>query len=46
MDLVLLWYRRIDERRTLASLSTRELRDFGANRSEAMEEYQKPFWRA
>jgi uncharacterized protein YjiS (DUF1127 family) len=41
-----LWCDRARERRTLAQLTDRELRDAGLNRYEAQEECRKPFWRA
>jgi uncharacterized protein YjiS (DUF1127 family) len=39
------WQRRDLERRELARLSERELRDFRMSPSEAYAEMRKPFWR-
>ena len=44
--LLQLWWRRVDERRSILLLSDRELQDFGANRMWALTEGSKPFWRA
>ncbi len=44
--LLQLWLKRARERRELSQLTTCELRDFGASRSEAIAEIKKPFWRA
>ena len=45
IDRLQLWQRRRRERGELARLSDRELYDFGASRSDAMAELNKPFWR-
>lgn len=42
----LLWQRRINERRELAAMDHRTLRDIGLSRGEALAEWRKPFWRA
>ncbi len=42
----LLWHKRISERRELASLDHRMLRDIGLSRTEVEAEWRKPFWRA
>jgi len=39
------WRRRQRERRELALLGDRDLRDFGATRADAAAELRKPFWR-
>jgi uncharacterized protein YjiS (DUF1127 family) len=39
-----LWLDRARERRRLAQLTDRELRDIGLNRYEARHESRKPFW--
>jgi uncharacterized protein YjiS (DUF1127 family) len=39
------WRRRARERRELAALCDRCLRDFGVNRYDANREIRKPFWR-
>lgn len=39
-----LWLDRARERRRLAQLTDRELRDIGLNRYEARQESRKPFW--
>ena len=39
------WRRRARERRELASLDTRTLRDLGLSSSEIQFEASKPFWR-
>lgn len=44
-DRLSLWRQRRRERSELARLNDRELYDFGASRSDAMAELQKPFWR-
>ena len=41
-----LWRRRAHERRVLASLSDRELADFGATTADVYRELATPFWRA
>ncbi|SBW01940.1 hypothetical protein KL86APRO_11512 [uncultured Alphaproteobacteria bacterium] len=40
------WERRAEQRRDLAELDDRALRDIGRSRAEAAEEAAKPFWRA
>lgn len=40
------WYRRARERRALAELDERLLRDCGFSREQARREAGKPFWRA
>lgn len=44
--LIAQWVRRSEERRELAGLCDRALRDIGVTRVEVMRETQKPFWRA
>lgn len=39
------WRRRYAERRQLASLDARTLRDIGITRADAQHEAAKPFWR-
>jgi uncharacterized protein YjiS (DUF1127 family) len=39
------WRQRDQERRELARLTDRELRDIRVSRSEAIDEASKPFWR-
>ncbi len=39
------WRARIRERRSLAAIDERLLRDIGINRLDAAREYTKPFWR-
>ena len=41
-----LWRRRIRERHALASLTDRELADFGATTADVYRELATPFWRA
>ena len=43
---VRLWRRRVHERQVLASLSDRELADFGATTADVYRELATPFWRA
>ncbi len=43
---LLLWRRRIRERRALAGLTERELADFGATTADVYRELATPFWRA
>ena len=40
------WWRRIQDRRTLATMSEQSLRDIGISRYDAEFEARKPFWRA
>jgi uncharacterized protein YjiS (DUF1127 family) len=40
------WMRRSEDRRELAGLDDRALRDIAVTRVEAMREIEKPFWRA
>jgi uncharacterized protein YjiS (DUF1127 family) len=42
---VRVWLKRIRERRELAVLSERELRDIGVTPAEVFWETEKPFWR-
>jgi uncharacterized protein YjiS (DUF1127 family) len=41
-----LWRQRIRERDTLATLTDRELADFGATTADVYRELRSPFWRA
>jgi len=41
-----LWYERSRQRRALARLDERLLRDIGVDRASAMQEVSKPFWQA
>lgn len=45
-SVMLKWYARYQQRRSLAELTTRELDDLGISEFEAMTEAQKPFWSA
>jgi uncharacterized protein YjiS (DUF1127 family) len=40
------WRRRLRDRRELALMSDRSLRDLGLTRSDVLHEMRKPFWRA
>jgi uncharacterized protein YjiS (DUF1127 family) len=40
-----MWWRRMQDRRTLATMSDQSLRDIGITRCDAMNEASKPFWR-
>lgn len=40
------WLDRARERRFLAQLPERELRDIGISRYDALQEWRKPFWKA
>jgi len=40
------WHRRLYDRRALAAMSDRSLRDIGLTRYDADWEARKPFWRA
>jgi len=40
-----LWSERAAQRRRLATLDDRLLKDIGVNRDTAAQEYDKPFWR-
>ena len=39
------WRRRLRDRRALAAMSDRSLRDIGITRFDALQEAHKPFWR-
>jgi len=41
----LLWVDRAAERRQLATMNERDLKDIGITRYDALKEWQKPFWR-
>jgi uncharacterized protein YjiS (DUF1127 family) len=41
-----MWRRRMQDRRTLATMSEQSLRDIGITRCDASYEARKPFWRA
>ncbi len=42
---VWLWYQRDRQRHELARLSPAMLKDIGLSRSDALQEYAKPFWK-
>jgi uncharacterized protein YjiS (DUF1127 family) len=44
-DFILLWHERARQRRQLACLSDRMLRDIGLTRADVWAESSKPFWR-
>lgn len=44
--LVKIWWRRMQDRRMLATMSEQSLRDIGITRYDAFYEASKPFWRA
>jgi uncharacterized protein YjiS (DUF1127 family) len=44
--LIALWHRRAQERRALAMMDERDLRDIGISRLDALREANKPAWRA
>ena len=44
--LVKMWWRRMQDRQTLATMSDQSLRDIGITRHDAFYEARKPFWRA
>ncbi len=44
-DRLLAWQARARERRWLAAMDDRQLRDLGIDRTDALEEARKPFWR-
>jgi uncharacterized protein YjiS (DUF1127 family) len=46
IEMLLDWRERARQRRELLSLGDRALKDFGANRADAVGEGDKPFWRA
>ncbi len=45
VQLIALWRRRAQERRVLAAMSERDLRDIGLTSLDAVHEANKPFWR-
>ena len=45
-DLLYLWQRRLRDRDTLRQMSTTQLKDIGLSRADALNEADKPFWRA
>ncbi len=45
LDLVHTWIERSDQRRALAALEPRLLKDVGVSPAKAMTECNKPFWR-
>lgn len=44
-NILLIWQRRIEERRQLLEMSDRMIRDIGLNRNDILREANKPFWR-
>ena len=46
LDTILSWQDRARERRRLAGLDHRMLKDIGLNRGDVHQEVSKPFWRA
>jgi uncharacterized protein YjiS (DUF1127 family) len=44
--LVKIWWRRMEDRQTLATMDDQSLHDIGITRCDAMNEASKPFWRA
>jgi uncharacterized protein YjiS (DUF1127 family) len=44
--LIKVWWRRMQDRRTLATMNDQSLRDIGITRYDAFYEASKPFWRA
>jgi uncharacterized protein YjiS (DUF1127 family) len=46
LNFLYLWQARIDERRELACVDERLLKDAGITRADVMQEASKPFWRA
>jgi uncharacterized protein YjiS (DUF1127 family) len=42
---VKMWWRRIQDRRALATMDEQSLRDIGITRHDAFYEARKPFWR-
>lgn len=45
-DLLDLWQRRLRDRDMLRQMSTSQLKDIGLSRADALNEAEKPFWRA
>ena len=45
MDFLAAWRQRTQERRALAQLSARDLRDLGIGHGDRVMEVYKPFWR-
>jgi uncharacterized protein YjiS (DUF1127 family) len=46
MDLLYVWQQRLRDRDILRQMSTAQLKDIGISRADALEEADKPFWRA
>jgi uncharacterized protein YjiS (DUF1127 family) len=44
-DLLLTWMARARDRRQLAAMCDRELKDMGISRADVQAESRKPFWR-
>ncbi len=44
-DILLAWQERAAQRRQLAAMSDRMLRDIGLSRADVAREFAKPFWR-
>lgn len=45
-ETLLLWHERAQQRRQLAELDDRFLKDIGVSRGDAANEARKPFWRS
>lgn len=45
-DMLDLWQRRLRDRDMLRQMSTTQLKDIGLSRADALNEAEKPFWRA
>jgi len=46
VDLLYLWQQRLRDRDILRQMTTAQLKDIGISRADALEEADKPFWRA
>lgn len=46
LDLILEWQDRSQQRRRLAEMGPRMLKDIGLSRADVWQEVHKPFWRA
>lgn len=44
LEVIMIWQERAEQRSALKGLDTRQLKDIGVSRTDAMLEARKPFW--